>query len=89
MPNKSAHKANAEELINYYYDPEVAAELAAYVNYICPVEGAQEEMEKIDPELAENPLIFPDDATARPRPRSSWPLDRGAGAGRTSRSSSR
>ncbi|MFS8479877.1 MAG: spermidine/putrescine ABC transporter substrate-binding protein, partial [Micromonosporaceae bacterium] len=37
----------------------VAAELAAWVNYICPVKGAQEEMEKIDPELASNPLIFP------------------------------
>jgi spermidine/putrescine transport system substrate-binding protein len=33
--------------------------VAAYVNYICPVAGAQAEMEKIDPELARNPLIFP------------------------------
>ncbi|PWU57991.1 ABC transporter substrate-binding protein [Micromonospora sp. S4605] len=62
VPNKATHKANAEQLINYYYDPAVAAQLAAYVNYICPVRGAQEEMEKIDPELAANPLIFPDDA---------------------------
>jgi spermidine/putrescine transport system substrate-binding protein len=60
VPNKATHKANAEQLMNYYYDPAVAAQLAAYVNYICPVQGAQEEMEKIDPELAENPLIFPD-----------------------------
>jgi len=29
-------KANAEKLINYYYDPAVAAEVAAYVNYVCP-----------------------------------------------------
>ncbi|WP_328744455.1 hypothetical protein [Gulosibacter sediminis] len=29
------------------------------MNYICPVEGAREEMEKIDPELANNELIFP------------------------------
>ncbi|WP_433316608.1 extracellular solute-binding protein [Micromonospora chersina] len=62
VPNKATHKANAEELINYYYDPAVAAQLAAYVNYICPVKGAQAEMEKIDPELAANTLIFPDDA---------------------------
>ncbi|MEV4541421.1 polyamine ABC transporter substrate-binding protein [Micromonospora echinaurantiaca] len=62
VPNKATHKANAEQLINYYYDPAVAAQLAAYVNYICPVQGAQAEMEKIDPELAANPLIFPDDA---------------------------
>ncbi|MDQ7907730.1 spermidine/putrescine ABC transporter substrate-binding protein [Phytohabitans sp. ZYX-F-186] len=63
VPNKAAHKANAEKLIDYYYDPGVAAELAAYVNYICPVQGAQEKITDIDPELAENPLIFPDDAT--------------------------
>ncbi|PZF91644.1 polyamine ABC transporter substrate-binding protein [Micromonospora deserti] len=62
VPNKATHKGNAEELINYYYEPAVAAQLAAYVNYICPVKGAQTEMEKIDPELAENPLIFPDEA---------------------------
>ena len=62
VPNKATHKANAEALINYYYEPAVAAQLAAYVNYICPVQGAQAEMEKIDPELAANPLIFPDEA---------------------------
>jgi spermidine/putrescine transport system substrate-binding protein len=61
VPNKSAHKANAEMLIDYYYQPEVAAELAAWVNYICPVAGAQDAMTKIDPSLAENPLIFPSD----------------------------
>jgi spermidine/putrescine transport system substrate-binding protein len=63
VPNKATHKTNAEKLMNYYYQPEVAAELAAWVNYICPVEGAQEEMTKIDPSLAENPLIFPDEQT--------------------------
>ncbi|MBQ1012521.1 spermidine/putrescine ABC transporter substrate-binding protein [Micromonospora sp. M51] len=62
VPNKATHKSNAEALINYYYEPAVAAKLAAYVNYICPVKGAQAEMEKIDPELAANPLIFPDEA---------------------------
>ncbi|HVH94342.1 MAG TPA: spermidine/putrescine ABC transporter substrate-binding protein [Nocardioidaceae bacterium] len=62
VPNKAAHKANAEAAMNYYYQPEVAAEVAAWVNYICPVAGAQEAMTKIDPSLAENPLIFPDDS---------------------------
>ncbi len=61
VPNRASHKANAEALMNYYYQPEVAAEVAAWVNYICPVAGAQEAMTKIDPELAENELIFPSD----------------------------
>ena len=60
VPNRASHKAHAETLINYYYDPAVAAEVATYVNYICPVEGARAAAEKIDPELAANPLIFPD-----------------------------
>jgi spermidine/putrescine transport system substrate-binding protein len=58
-------KTNAEKLINYYYEPAVAAEVAAYVNYVCPVKGAQAEMEKIAPELANSPFIFPDAATSK------------------------
>ncbi len=61
VPNLATHQANAEKWIDYYYDPKVAAKLAAWVNYICPVEGARQEMEKIDPSLVDNPLIFPDD----------------------------
>ena len=59
VPNLADHKANAEKWMNYYYDPMVAAKLAAWVNYICPVEGAKEAMEKLDPSLVDNPLIFP------------------------------
>ncbi len=58
-------KANAEKMINYYYDPAVAAEVAAYVNYVCPVKGAQAEMEKIDPDLAASEYIFPTDKTMK------------------------
>ena len=56
-------KANAEKLINYYYEPAIAAEVAAYVNYVTPVAGAQAEMEKIDPKLAKSEYIFPTQAT--------------------------
>jgi spermidine/putrescine transport system substrate-binding protein len=62
IPSVSTHKANAEALMNYYYDPEVAAEVAAYINYLCPVTGAQEAMEQIDPDLADNEFIFPSQA---------------------------
>jgi spermidine/putrescine transport system substrate-binding protein len=63
VPVGSPHKKNAEALMNYYYDPVVAAEVAAYVNYICPVQGAREELAKTDAELADSPWIFPDDQT--------------------------
>ncbi|MFJ9926583.1 MULTISPECIES: polyamine ABC transporter substrate-binding protein [Streptomyces] len=65
IPNRARHKANAERLIDYYYQPEVAAELAAWVNYVCPVPAAKEVL-AADPDkdtaaLADNPLIFPDE----------------------------
>ncbi|WP_231505282.1 PotD/PotF family extracellular solute-binding protein [Cellulomonas sp. URHE0023] len=59
VPIGSPARTNAEQLMDYYYDPEVAAEVAAWVNYITPVQGAQEAMAAIDPDLAENPMIFP------------------------------
>lgn len=59
VPVGSPYLSNAEELMNYYYDPEVAAQVAAWVNYITPVQGAQEAMMQIDPALAEDPMIFP------------------------------
>jgi len=59
IPITSTHRRNAMKLMDFYYRPDIAAQVAAYVNYICPVTGAQEEMQKIDPELAESPLIFP------------------------------
>ncbi|MEU7723188.1 polyamine ABC transporter substrate-binding protein [Streptomyces tibetensis] len=65
IPNLARHKANAERLIDYYYDPEVAAELAAWVNYVCPVPAARDVLASARDEesaaLAENPLIFPDE----------------------------
>ncbi|NBE54435.1 extracellular solute-binding protein [Streptomyces boluensis] len=66
VPNLARHKANAEKLIDHYYDPEVAAELAAWVNYVCPVPAARDVLasakDKETAALAEDPLIFPDDA---------------------------
>ena len=63
VPIGARHKKNAETLMNYYYDPAVAAQVAAYVNYICPVQGAQEAMTSVDPELAGSTDLFPDAAT--------------------------
>jgi spermidine/putrescine transport system substrate-binding protein len=53
----------ASTYMNFVYDPAIAAQIAAYINYVTPVKGAKEEMAKTDPETADNPLIFPDDET--------------------------
>lgn len=63
IPSLAAHKKNAETIMNYYYDPVVAAEVAAYVQYISPVEGAKEAMAEIDPSLVDNQWIFPSEET--------------------------
>ncbi|MGW2702602.1 ABC transporter substrate-binding protein [Streptomyces sp. NPDC001340] len=70
IPNRARHKTNAEHLVDYYYDPEVAAKLAAWVNYVCPVPAARDVLaaseDKDTAALADNPLIFPD-STMRKR----------------------
>ncbi|MFD9732757.1 ABC transporter substrate-binding protein, partial [Micrococcus luteus] len=57
VPAQARHKTNAEKLIDYYYEPPVAARLAAYINYVCPVDGVREELAKIDESMASNTLI--------------------------------
>jgi spermidine/putrescine transport system substrate-binding protein len=59
LPQKSQHPYAAETMMNYVYDPPVAAKIAAYVNYLSPVQGVKEILLKQDPKLANNPLIFP------------------------------
>ena len=61
MPTSTESADQVHQLVDYYYKPEVAAQVAAYVQYVTPVAGAREAMEQIDPELAANPLIFPDE----------------------------
>ncbi|CAB4685381.1 MAG: extracellular solute-binding protein [Actinobacteria bacterium] len=63
IPVTATNNAAVEKLINYYYDPAVAAKVAAFVNYVCPVEGAQAEMAKFDAELATSEFIFPTEKT--------------------------
>lgn len=66
IPKGAPNKVQAETWINHYYQPEVAAQVEAWVNYVCPVKGAREVLLAQDPEIAENPLIFPpDDVVAR------------------------
>jgi spermidine/putrescine transport system substrate-binding protein len=65
MPAKVEHPYAAETMMNFVYDPEVAATIAAYVNYISPVKGVKEVLLKKDPKLANNPLIFPPEDVAK------------------------
>jgi spermidine/putrescine transport system substrate-binding protein len=59
---KGGNVYTASVYMNYAYDPRVAALIEDYVNYICPVKGAKAALEKIDPGVANNTLIFPTNA---------------------------
>jgi spermidine/putrescine transport system substrate-binding protein len=50
---------NAEQLMNFYYQPHIAAQLAAWMQYICPVHGTKTAMRQLSPALATASQIFP------------------------------
>ncbi len=59
IPKGAQHKYTAELMIDFVYDPAIAAQIAAWVNYVTPVKGAKEALAASDPDLAESSLIFP------------------------------
>jgi spermidine/putrescine transport system substrate-binding protein len=63
IPVGAPEPFTAEKFMDFVYEPEVQADIAEYVNYICPVEGVQEILTKRDPALGQNQLIFPSDKT--------------------------
>lgn len=56
IPKDSAYPGNAHRLINYLLQPEVAAAISNYVGYATPNLGA---IALLDPEIANNPGIYP------------------------------
>ena len=61
IPVGAEHPADAIALMDWFYDPEVAARLTAYIQSVSPVPQAQEILRQQDDPVAENPLVFPTD----------------------------
>jgi spermidine/putrescine transport system substrate-binding protein len=59
IPARARHTENAERLMNFYYEPDIAAQLSMYERYMCPVLGTQDAMRRLDPGLAKEKYIFP------------------------------
>jgi len=63
IPKGAAHPVDAHMFMDFVYDPEIAAQIAAWVNYICPVPAAQdilkEATDNYTKTVAESPLVFP------------------------------
>ncbi len=65
IPLNAANGVAAAKFMNYVYDPVNAAKIAAYVQFISPVKGVQDELAKLGGDaaaLAESPLLFPGEA---------------------------
>ena len=56
-PNPSA----AEAFMNYVYDPKNQAQIASYNSYVTPVDGVKQVFQTTNPDLVNDPLIFPTD----------------------------
>jgi spermidine/putrescine transport system substrate-binding protein len=63
VPKGARNIDAAAQWMNFVYDPVQAAQITAWVGYVSPVAGVREEVEKLDPDLANDPLVFPDDVT--------------------------
>jgi spermidine/putrescine transport system substrate-binding protein len=59
IPKGAVHKRAAEAMIDFVYDVDRAAQLANWIYYISPVKGVADAIVELDPEAAENPLLFP------------------------------
>jgi spermidine/putrescine transport system substrate-binding protein len=60
VPVGAPHAYTAEKLIDFFYQPEIAAEVTASVHYVPPVPAAKKILENSNPKIAQNPLVFPD-----------------------------
>jgi spermidine/putrescine transport system substrate-binding protein len=62
MPRGAPHRSAAAAWMNFVYDPVHAARIAAVVNYISPVQGVRQVLQKnpATRAMAANPLMFPD-----------------------------
>jgi spermidine/putrescine transport system substrate-binding protein len=54
-PNPTA----AEAFMDYVYDPQNQGQIASYNSYVTPVDGVKEVFQQTDPDLVNDPLIFP------------------------------
>lgn len=61
IPKQAANPLSALTWMDFYYTPRIAGIVEDYVNYVCPVPGAEAYVrdELDDPTVADSPLVFP------------------------------
>ena len=61
IPVGSEHALDAIKLMDWFYDPKVAARLTSYIQSVSPVPEAQDILRRQGDPVAEDPLVFPTD----------------------------
>lgn len=64
VPRGTERISDIEQLVDFYYDPAIMAQVVAYTIGVPPIEGVREELAKIDPTLAESEMLFPNASDA-------------------------
>lgn len=61
IAQNAANPIDAHEFMNFAYQPDIAAQIVGWVNYICPVPAAKEILAKTKgyESVANSPLVFP------------------------------
>jgi spermidine/putrescine transport system substrate-binding protein len=73
IPKGAQNKYTAELMMDWVYDVDRAARLANFIYYISPVKGVEDAIKALDPEAAENPLLFPPaDVRAKQHPQPAY-----------------
>jgi spermidine/putrescine transport system substrate-binding protein len=65
IPAYARHPVNAQKLMDFYYQPAIAAQVTLYERYLCPVLGTQPVVRRVDPAVAASPWVFPTPAVLR------------------------
>jgi spermidine/putrescine transport system substrate-binding protein len=63
IPQNAENPIDAHEFMNFVYQPEIAAQMTAWINYISPVPAAQDILkdakDNYTRQVANSPLVFP------------------------------
>jgi spermidine/putrescine transport system substrate-binding protein len=66
IPVGAPNTPAALAFLNFAYTPENAAKITDYVQYVTPVAGVQQILQKDDPKVAQDPKIFPTEEEIAP-----------------------
>lgn len=65
VPKGTDRMPDIEQLIDFYYQPEIMAQVVEYTASVPPVDGVKEELAKLGSPLADSPMLFPSEEDSK------------------------